>query len=118
MPPWEMASFGSMSAPNGGPEQDFDGDGISNLQEYLNETDPSDPANSFRIKRVTYDGAKVMVRFHSVTGRRYLLEQAASLSGPWSTSGAVLDGRGFPLTVTNVVSAGVFSQFYRMRELP
>lgn len=38
---WEMQYFASLSAPNGGPDDDFDSDQIPNRQEYLLGTNPA-----------------------------------------------------------------------------
>ena len=37
---WELENFGNLSQ---GPEMDFDGDGASNLEEFLGGTNPVDP---------------------------------------------------------------------------
>jgi hypothetical protein len=37
---WELKHFGQLSHPQGAPEQDADGDGISNFREYILGTDP------------------------------------------------------------------------------
>jgi hypothetical protein len=39
---WEMEYFGDL---NQGPEMDFDGDGASNLEEFVGGTNPADPSD-------------------------------------------------------------------------
>ena len=43
--PWEFDHFGDISQ---NPHDDFDGDGFSNLQEFQNETDPTNYAMSLK----------------------------------------------------------------------
>ena len=114
---WEMAFFHSTNAPNGGAAQDFDGDGITNLQEYINGTDPTDASNAFRISGVSLGGGTAVFRFHGVTGIRYQLEQSPSVSGPWAATGPVVMGQGLGFFWTNALPP-VSPQFYRLRQVP
>ncbi len=41
--PWEEEHFGLIDCETCGPGDDFDGDGVSNLQEYLEGSDPNNP---------------------------------------------------------------------------
>ena len=114
---WEMAFFHSTNAANGGAAQDFDGDGITNLQEYINGTDPTDASNAFRISGVSLGGGTAVFRFHGVTGIRYQLEQSPSVSGSWAATGPVVMGQGLGLFWTNALPP-VSPQFYRLRQVP
>ncbi len=114
---WEMAFFHSTNAPNGGAAQDFDGDGIANLQEYLNGTDPTDASNAFRIRSVSLGSGTVVFRFHGVTGIRYQLEESSAVSGPWSAIAPVVTGQGLGVALTNGLPP-VSPKFYRLRQVP
>jgi hypothetical protein len=113
---WEMEFFRSVDAPNAGAQQDFDGDGVSNLQEYLNGTDPTDPSNALRIKNVSLTGGIVGLRFQGVTGVRYQLERAPSVVGPWEAIGPILSGQGRTMSATDMPPA-VPSLFYRVKQI-
>ena len=114
---WEIAFFLGTNAPNGGVQQDFDGDGISNLQEFLEGTDPTDASNAFRIRSVSLVGNDLVFRFHGVTGIRYQLEHAHAVKGPWAGIGDVVTGLGLGVVLTNSVPA-VSPQFFRLRQVP
>jgi hypothetical protein len=63
---------------------DKDGDGLTNLQEYLAGTDPNDPQSFLRIDGAN-DAGNVRLTFLAVAGRSYtLLERDAPDSGPWN----------------------------------
>jgi hypothetical protein len=114
---WELAFFNEIDAPGGGPQEDFDGDGVSNLQEYSAGTDPTDPANSLRVVQLSLTASTVEMRFHGVTGRQYQLEKATAVEGPWMSGGSIATGDGHWLTITDS-NPGKSSQFYRVRQVP
>ena len=115
---WEMAFFNSMSGPSAGPHDDFDADSISNLQEFLDGTDPTDHTNLLRIKHATWNAGVVTLRFHGVPGRSYQLERAATGDGTWSGAGPTLHGHGLMFTVTDTPPQDAATQFYRLRQVP
>ena len=59
---WEIHYFSSLLAANGGPDDDWDHDGLSNLYEYLTGSDPTDPNSGFHLK-ITSESGQVVVRF-------------------------------------------------------
>lgn len=78
---WEISHFGAIGVD---PSADADGDGASNLSEYLAGTDPRDPSSVFRCE-ITGEGATVVVRVATVEGRRYRLMGRESLNaGAWA----------------------------------
>jgi hypothetical protein len=115
---WEMEFFGSLAALNGGPGDDYDGDHLSNLQEFLAGTDPSDAANLLRITHVAASGGAVTIQFHAVTGVRYQLVCAPAIIGPWTPVGAVVPGEGRRVTLTGVAPESDAAWFVRLRQLP
>jgi len=90
---WEQHFFGGLNAANGGPTDDWDSDGQSNIYEYLVGTDPTDPNSVFYLKITRAEGQGV-VRFSAhaagtalTPGQRlFTLQTATSLGSPtaWS----------------------------------
>jgi hypothetical protein len=65
---------------------DKDGDGQSNLEEYLSDTDPSDPSSRFQVKRLEDAGNPALIRivWASRPGMIYHVETSDSLlPGSW-----------------------------------
>lgn len=99
---------------------DADGDGLSNLEEYLAGTDPASFASVFRIESLALD-ANREIHFLSVTGRVYTLyfnDSATSnswLTVPWQTR---VPGLGSPQFLRDTNPASSF-RIYRLGvELP
>jgi hypothetical protein len=84
---WERTYFRSLGVdPNG----DADGDGMSNKQEYLAGTDPTNSANSLEITGFTAsgDGTTISLTWSSVFTRHYFIQEATNLDSPvWTDSG-------------------------------
>jgi hypothetical protein len=64
---WEVAHLGSINAT---PGADADGDGTTNLMEYLAGTDPADASSAFR-PTVQAVGNDLVLQAQTVAGRRY-----------------------------------------------
>jgi hypothetical protein len=87
---WELATFGTSGSNLG---RDSDGDGASDRAEYFAGTQPTDPADVFRLA-LTQDGANLQVGFRALraagTGfeartRYYALESTLDPTrGPWT----------------------------------
>lgn len=60
--PWEIRYFGNLSR---GPGQDPDGDGYSNLEEFRNGTDPTNPNSPVRpgVRHIWLDGSDVVIEY-------------------------------------------------------
>lgn len=72
---WEQQYFGSPA--NATAADDGDGDGLSNLAEYIAGTNPADHGSSLRITRVQPDaGWGVTLSWPSATNRIYTVERA------------------------------------------
>lgn len=84
---WEKQNTGNRTALN--PTADSDGDGKSNLAEYVAGLNPLDPASRFEIRstQMTSDsqGQLFQIRWKTVAGRRYKVFTTTSLVGPWSS---------------------------------
>ncbi|MBN1673315.1 MAG: hypothetical protein JXR37_19875, partial [Kiritimatiellae bacterium] len=80
--------------PDSAPEADPDGDGYSNLQEFVAGTGPKSAAEYFGVAIRASAAAQIVVSFPTValggagyeqyTGRHYALEQTDAPGGPWS----------------------------------
>src|SRR5207245_2196477 len=66
---------------------DPDGDGMSNLPEYLADTDPTDASSVLQIVSVATSGPDSLIRFTTVTNKFYRVDRAAAVDGPtiWTT---------------------------------
>ena len=97
---------------------DLDRDGVSNLDEYLANTDPSDASNVFRILRTTATAQQSVVEFVGPAGRHFQLDYTASLSNPqWVPVGDSAYGTGGLITVQHNRTLVDSQGFYRLRLL-
>ncbi len=84
---WMLANFGhidpranDLSRAN----DDADGDGLTNLQEFMAGTDPRSATSGLRVLAVTKNGSDLSLAFRSVPGRTYRIEARDNfLLGPW-----------------------------------
>ena len=95
---------------------DPDGDGKTNLQEYLAGTNPLDPTSGFRITNIEIIGADVQVSWITVTGKNYQLQRADSpdSSGIWINIGDPMAGNGNILSQIDSGAAGEMPHYYRV----
>jgi len=77
---WETEHFGATGASASG---DTDGDGISNLIEYLAGTDPRSAASVFRPTSHA-SGGNLVLTVPTVSGRNYRVWGTANLQGAWT----------------------------------
>ena len=102
---------------------DADGDGLSNLQESLVGTDPTNSASSFLVTSVAREGNDVRVLWMMGPGKTNALERTAGASGSFSNNFATI------FTVTNTVgtttnyldpgaATNVPAFYYRVRLVP
>jgi hypothetical protein len=67
------------------PDADFDGDGLSNIQEFIAGTSPTDPSSVFAISNTgVTDDSQYVVRWHSVSGKFYNLYKSTNLMSGFS----------------------------------
>ena len=93
---------------------DPDGDGFSNLDEYICGTDPQDATARLETGNLTIDGSGVALTFNSVTGRLYDVEYKDDLTGDtWHSLTTNMSGTGGSLSVSD---QGVNAcRFYRIK---
>ncbi len=94
---------------------DLDGDGLTNLQEYLAGSDPRDATSVLRLLPVERFGTSVRLSFPSLIGRTYRIEYSTNLPPVWNTltGASSVPGTGFPIFITDPVGAS--NRFYRLR---
>ena len=104
---------------------DNDGDGLSNLQEYLAGTDPTNSASSFHIISILPSGINLLVTWMTGSGRTNALQ--ATTGGPssgYNTNGFtdifIVTNTSGP--VTNYLDVGAATnapaRYYRVRLVP
>ena len=115
-----MAYFGHIGVD---PAADADGDGFTNLQEYLIGTLPNNPASKLAIAQVPEIPNGVSkdfrISFPTANGVTYRVEFSDSLSaGSWAQLGSDVTGSGATATATATDAATVTlhpRRFYRVR---
>lgn len=115
---WEMDNFGILDRDGAG---DFDGDGLTDKQEYALGTDSKSAASTWR-PSVTRDGAGFHVTFPTAAGRAYTVKYRDSLTaGQWAALTHLGDGETNPMegtginrTVTDTTAGSAAQRFYRV----
>jgi hypothetical protein len=116
---WQIQYFGSTNNPAADPNADPDGDGQTNLSEFLAGTNPTNSASVFRILSAAVAQNSLLVTWMCGGGRTNVLQAAPALGSPWSnlSPNLVLPGSGD--VTTNYLDAGIFTnapaRFYRVR---
>jgi len=120
IPDWWMLQFFGHATGQAGDHSlagdDADGDGLTNLQEYLAGTNPADPASVLRIESLTVlDGTNAVFNFTAMPEKTYTLQWCEELpDGAWQK---LLDVGASPFQhsvwATNSLDSGV-TRFYRV----
>jgi hypothetical protein len=116
---WMVAHFGhttGMAGDKSRATDDADGDGLTNLQEFLAGTDPKNPGSRFAITAIDRPGGTPRVSFQPVTGKTYRLEYRNDLTiGNWTT---LVDGIFAPSSSTIQIldpsGVSLTKRFYRV----
>jgi hypothetical protein len=77
---WETNFFGFSGTVA---STDTDGDGMSNAQEYIAGTDPTDPSSYLKINSITANGGAT-VTFGAMASKSYTVQYSASPAGLWT----------------------------------
>jgi Tol biopolymer transport system component len=87
---WMMQYFGhptGQAGDNSLASDDADGDGASNLQEYLAGTDPTNPNSVFRLSAAATANSTVTLTWPAVSGKSYQIQYKTNLNDPvWLTA--------------------------------
>ena len=122
---WQIQYFTTTNNPAASPNADPDGDGQSNMAEFLVGTDPTNSASAFRITSVVRVNTNVLVTWTMGSNRTNALQATAGgPGGSYSTNGftdifTVTNTIG---SVTNYLDSGAATNFparyYRVRLVP
>jgi PKD repeat protein len=124
---WQIQYFGSTTNPAAAANADPDGDGLSNLAEFLSGTDPTNSASGLHITYVTPSGSDVVVTWATAGGTTNVVQSTAGDgNGGYSTNFTDLSGliiiTGSGDTSTNYTDVGGATnspaRYYRVRLAP
>jgi subtilisin-like proprotein convertase family protein len=115
---FEQLYFGNPLS--GNPSADADGDGESNLDEYLAGTNPLDSRDALRITAIRRQGSDVVIVFPTVAHKTYRLEASETNSGQFEIPLATIPAydTNTVLEVTDPGAAARPKRFYRVLLLP
>jgi hypothetical protein len=103
---------------------DADGDGMSNLQEYLAGSDPTNSASVLRITAIGVVGDDIRVSWTAVTNKTYVVQVTTnfadgSFTNAFTDLATVVVPAAPPITGTNYLDFGAAtngpSRFYRIK---
>lgn len=117
---WATRLFGNPNLPAAAPTADPDGDGMSNLDEYLAGNDPNDQKSALRILQLTIQGhpPQALLGWQSAPKHSYIIEAAAGPEGPWNELGAPITGVGAAAQANVDLADGDNQRFFRIRLVP
>jgi hypothetical protein len=102
--------------------QDKDGDGLSNLQEFLAGTSPTNSASFFGITAIAREANNIRVTWMTAAGKTNALERTAGVAGSFTNNFAGITNIVTTGTSTNYVDIGAATNvpafFYRVRLVP
>jgi subtilisin-like proprotein convertase family protein len=100
-------------------DEDTDGDGFTNLQEFMAGTDPLDPGDTLGITSTEQLENEARISFKTVLGKHYRLEYNNSFPDPdWAVLIDHIEGTGEIVKIVDPESASQSRRFYRVVLLP
>ena len=103
-------------------DADNDGDKMSNREEYLAGTKPTNAASCLTITSLALTNGNVRVRWSAVGGKAYVVQTNSGLGSAFSDASPVITIPGTAETVTNYFDPGAATngqaRFYRVRLAP
>ncbi len=109
---WQIQYFGHLGVD---PNADPDGDGMSNLREYLAGTDPTDASSLLKFESAMLSGTNFIFSFTAISNHSYTIQsQSVAVNGAWQKcQNITAASSNRTLWLTNAVAAGT-NQFYRI----
>jgi len=95
----------------------LDGDGQSNLEEFLAGRNPQNPTRVLQIVSIDRSPAQATAGFTSVSGKQYVLDASTNLSS-WAPISGTLTGTGNTVTVDDPDAGDFTKRFYRAALVP
>ena len=108
-----MQYFGTLARDGTG---DFDGDGVTDLNEFLSGTDPTNPNSRLQITSQIHNGSTFVLQFTAIAGKSYsVLYNTNIAGGSWTKLGdyGPLGANG-NFTATDPDVLGKSTRFYRV----
>ena len=121
LPNWWEDQFGLSKTNAADSTLDLDGDGASNLNEFLSGTKPNDAASVFRITALQPEGGDLRVTWTTVGGRRYVVQTNGDVSNGFADFSPLIPAPGIGESVTNFVAPNATTngpRYYRVRLQP
>lgn len=117
---WMQQYFGhptGSAADNTLAQEDFDGDGMSNLAEYYCGTDPTDPTSYLHMLSVLPQGNDEDVSWSAIGGINYVVQSATNLSAGFTDISPMItpDSDGMETYLDAGAATNSASKFYRVR---
>jgi hypothetical protein len=87
---WEMIYFGGTDVPEGGPADDWDGDGSRNIDEWFARTSPTNASSVLVVSSFAVGtDSTLIITWQSVSGRSYSIVRSTDLSAGFNETEAV-----------------------------
>jgi hypothetical protein len=116
---WKTQYFGATNAVNGGALDDWDHDGVNNLNEFLAGTNPTNASSKFQVTSFNgQGGTNFVIQWSSVAGKRYALQTSTNMLagfGGWGTNHIPATP---PLNTATVSVDQVQHRYYRVMVEP
>ena len=122
---WRLAYFGhALGQANGHSRgaDDADGDGVSNLTEFLAGTDPLNPASfptppAFNITQISVNASNVQINCATTTNWNYQLQCRNTLDAfsSWANIGPAAPGTGGTMLLSDSDGATNLTRYYRVQ---
>jgi hypothetical protein len=82
---WEVDFFGGTNAVDGGATDDFDGDGMLNVEEFIAGVNPTNGSSVFAVEEPGPSPAGFVINWNSVEGREYAVYWAKTLTNTFES---------------------------------